>query len=77
MKLEFKFSLINFIGFLILGGLFYWLCPLPANLLWRAIVCALVGLTLFGVCFVVVSHRGIIRRAAQEDLYKKKPKHKK
>lgn len=63
MKLEFKFSLINFIAFIVLGGLFYWLCPLPASPLWRGIVCGLVGLVLFGMCFVVVSHRSIIRSA--------------
>ncbi len=77
MKLEFKFSLVNFIGFLILGGLFYWLCPLPTNPLWRAIVCASAGLVLFGMCFIVVSHKGIIRTAAKENLYSKMSKHKK
>lgn len=77
MKLEFKFSLVNFIGFLILGGLFYWLCPLPANPLWRAIACAGAGLVLFGMCFIVVSHKGIIRAAAKENLYSKMSKHKK
>ncbi len=63
MKLEFKFSLVNFIAFLILGGLFYWLCPLPTSALWRGVVCALAGLIIFGMCFVVVSHRSIIRSA--------------
>ncbi len=63
MKLEFKFSLINLIAFFVLGGLFYWLCPLPASTLWRAVVCGIVALVLFGICFVVVSHRSIIRPA--------------
>ena len=73
MKLEFKFSLVNFIAFALLGGLFYWLCPLPASLVWRALVCAAVGLVLFGMCFVVVSHRSIIRPAPAS----KQPKRKK
>ncbi len=77
MKLEFKFSVLNFVAFFILGGLFYWLCPLPVSPVWRAVVCAAVGVVLFGMCFVVVSHRGLIRPAAQEDLYKKKRKRKK
>ena len=77
MKLEFKFSAINFVAFVALGGLFYWLCPLPASPVWRALVCGAVGGVLFGMCFVVVSHRGLIRPAAQEDLYKKKRKRKK
>ncbi len=77
MKLEFKFSLTNFVAFIILGGLFYWLVPLPTAPAWRAVACAGVGLVLFGMCFVVVSHRGLIRPAAQEDLYKKKRKRKK
>ena len=62
MKLEFKFSVGNIIGFLVLGGLFYFFCPLPSAALWRGIVCGLVALVLFVVCFVVVSHKGIIRR---------------
>ena len=77
MKLEFKFSLINFVGFLLMGGLFYWLCPLPAHPLGRALVCGGVGIVLFGMCFVVVSHRGFIRPGAREDLYKSKHNRKK
>ncbi len=77
MKLEFKFSLVNFIAFAVLGGLFYWLCPLPAAPVWRVIVCAVVGLTLFGVCFVVVSHRGFIRPASPDTSVHKNKKHKK
>ena len=76
MKLEFKFSLINFIGFAVLGGLFYWLCPLPQDLLWRGVVCGLVGLVLFGMCFVVVSHRGFIRPASPDASVKKRKKKK-
>ena len=75
MKLEFKFSLVNFIAFLILGGLFYWLCPLPSSSLWRGVVCALAGLVIFGMCFVVVSHRSIIRSAPAQT--NKQPKRKK
>lgn len=66
MKLEFKFSLVNFVAFMMMGGLFYWLCPLPSNALWRGVVCAFVGLMLFGMCFVVVSHRGLIRPASPD-----------
>ncbi len=78
MKLEFKFSWINFIAFVLLGGLFYWLCPLPSSALWRGVVCALVGLVLFGMCFVVVSHRSIIRSApAQATIKRSKLKGKK
>ena len=75
MKLEFKFSLVNFIAFLFLGGLFYWLCPLPSSALWRGIVCVLAGLVIFGMCFVVVSHRSIIRPAPAQSA--KQPKRKK
>ncbi len=74
MKLEFKFSLVNFIAFAIMGGLFYWLCPLPANPVWRILVCALVGISLFGMCFVVVSHRGVIRSASPDASVKKHKK---
>ncbi|MBO5911726.1 MAG: hypothetical protein J6Q05_06100 [Elusimicrobiaceae bacterium] len=77
MKLEFKFSLVNFIAFAALGGLFYWLCPLPANPVARTVVCGAVGLVLFGMCFVVVSHRGFIRPASPEVFAKKNKKHKK
>ncbi len=72
MKLEFKFSFINLIAFCILGGLFYWLCPLPGAPVWRAVVCTLVGLMLFGMCFVVVSHRGFIRPAPVNNTHKHK-----
>ena len=74
MKLEFKFSLVNFIAFILLGGLFYWLCPLPSSPLWRAVVCALVGLVIFGMCFVVVSHRSIIRPAPAQPAKQSKRK---
>ena len=77
MKLEFKFSLTNFIAFLILGGLFYWLCPLPSSPMWRGIVCALVGIVIFGMCFVVVSHRSIIRPAPVQNSKEQKSKGKK
>lgn len=75
MKLEFKFSLINFIAFVLLGGLFYWLCPLPSLALWRWVVCVLVGVVIFGMCFVVVSHRSIIRSAPAQATVER-PKHK-
>lgn len=74
MKLEFKFSFVNFLAFALMGGLFYWLCPLPSNTLGRALVCALVGLILFGMCFVVVSHRGFIRPASPDASVKKHKK---
>ncbi len=74
MKLEFKFSLVNFLAFAIMGGLFYWLCPLPTNAVWRGVVCGLVGLVLFGMCFVVVSHRGFIRPASPDASAKKHKK---
>ena len=77
MKLEFKFSFINFIGFIVMGGLFYWLCPLPANPFPRALVCGLVGFVLFVMCFVVVSHRGFIRPASPDLSSKKRKKGKK
>ena len=62
MKLEFKFSMINLIGFVVMGGLFYWLCPLPQAPLARILVCGGVGVLLFAACFVVVSHRTFIRQ---------------
>ena len=77
MKLEFKFSLINFIAFLFLGGLFYWLCPLPSAPLWRGVVCGIVGLVIFAACFVVVSHRSIIRSAPTQNSNKQKNREKK
>lgn len=61
MKLEFKFTLANFIGFFVLAGLFYWWCPLPASPLLRAVVCGGVALLLFCMCFVVVTHKSVIR----------------
>ena len=76
MNLEFKFTFTNFVAFFVLAGLFYWLCPLPSAALGRAVVCGLVGLALFFMCFVVVSHRGFIRPAAP-DAAVKKHKHKK
>ncbi len=66
MKLEFKFSLANFVAFLVLGGLFYWLCPLPASPLWRGVVCVGVGFLLFGMCFIVVSHKSFIHQAKRK-----------
>ena len=74
MKLEFKFSLVNFLAFAIMGGLFYWLCPLPSSPLWRGVVCGVVGAMLFGMCFVVVSHRGFIRPASPDASIKKHKK---
>ena len=62
MKLEFKFNGISIVSFLILCGLFYWLCPLPAAALWRGIVCVAVSLFLFFICFVVVTHKNIVRK---------------
>ena len=62
MKLEFKFSLTNVVAFVLLGGLVYWLCPLPSSTMWRAVVCGVLGVVLFGMCFVVVSHKGVFRK---------------
>ena len=62
MKLEFKFSLVNIITFLVLSGLCYWLLPLPSAALWRGVVCGAVAVVLFGLCFVVVTHKSFIRK---------------
>lgn len=62
MNLQFKFSATGIIAFLVMYGLFYWLCPLPSSALWRGIVCAVVALAIFGACFVVVTHKSIIRK---------------
>jgi len=62
MKLEFKFGITGIIGFLLLSGLFYWLCPLPSSLAVKVIVLALVEIVFFGMCFVVVTHKSPIRR---------------
>lgn len=62
MKLEFKFGITGILSFVILCGLFYWLCPLPQNVFWRALVCGVFALCAFGASFVVVTHKGIIRR---------------
>ena len=72
MKLEFKFSVGNFIGFVLMGGLFYWLVPLPQTVWLRALVCACAGLVLFGMCFVVVSHKQFIRPATPQEKKHKK-----
>ena len=63
MKLEYKFGITNFVAFFVLAGLFYWLCTLPQDTLWRAVVCVLCGLLFFGMSFVVVSHQRFIRPA--------------
>ena len=74
MKLEFKFGWVNFIGFIVLGGLFYFLGPLPQAPLARAFVCGGVGVVLFVMNFVVVSHRQFIRPASPEAAVKKRKK---
>lgn len=57
MKITFKINALGIGAFLVLSGLFYWLCPLPANAALRAIVC-IGAVLLFGImCFVVVSHK--------------------
>lgn len=61
-NIEFKFSWGNMLAFLLLGGLFYGLCPLPENFTWRVIACSGVGVAFFIVCFVVVTHKSIIRQ---------------
>lgn len=62
MKLQFKFSTTGIIAFLVMYGLFYFLCPLPSSALWKGVVCAGVLLLLFAACFVVVTHKSIIRK---------------
>jgi hypothetical protein len=62
MNLEFKFSLINIITFIVLGVLCYWLIPMPSALAGRVILRALIAVVLFFMCFVVVSHRSFIRK---------------
>lgn len=63
MKLEFKFTIGNVIGFLVAISLFVWLCPLPENPVVSSLVCAGAGVLLFGMCFIVVTHKSIIRPA--------------
>ena len=63
MKLQFKFSLFNIITFLILSGIFYWLVPLPSNTGWRAVICLGAVAVIFGMCFVVVTQKGPIRKS--------------
>lgn len=62
MKLEFKFSLVNIITFIVLGGLCYWLIPMPSALAGRVILRALIAVILFFMCFVIVSHGSFIRK---------------
>lgn len=62
MKLEFKFSIINIVTFLILGGLCYWLIPLPAAVFWRVLIRTVIAVVLFGMCFVVVSRGSFLRK---------------
>lgn len=63
MKLEFKFTIGNIIGFLVAISLFVWLCPLPESPFGRTLLCAGAGVLFFAMCFVVVTHKSIIRPA--------------
>ena len=62
MNLQFKFNLLGIITFIVLCGLFYAFVPLPANMVRRAVVCFVAAAAFFGMCFVVVTHKGPIRR---------------
>lgn len=62
MKLELKFNLFGVLTFAILCGLFYFFVPLPSQVVWRAAVCLLAAAVFFGMCFVVVTHKGPIQR---------------
>ena len=62
MNLQFKFNLFGILTFAVLCGLFYWLVPLPSNVIWRAVVCLVAVVAFFAMCFVVVTHKGPIRR---------------
>ena len=65
MKLEFKFGVANILSFVVICGLFYWLCPFPKVMLWRILVNALVVLFAFSVSFIVVTHKGFIQHTPQ------------
>lgn len=63
MKLQFKFNVFGIITFALLCWLFYAFVPLPANAFWRGVICLAAALAFFGVCFVVVSQKSIIRKS--------------
>ncbi len=57
MKITFKINTFGVLTFLVLSGLFYWLCPLPQNVALRALVCLGAVLLFGGMCFVVVAQQ--------------------
>ena len=57
MKISFKVNALGIFTFVVLSGLFYWLCPLPSNGVWRALVCVGAVLVFAGMCFVVVAQQ--------------------
>ena len=63
MKLQFKFNVFGVIVFLVLCWLFYAFVPLPSNAFWRGAICLVAASAFFGMCFVVVSQKSIIRKS--------------
>lgn len=57
MKLAFKFNTFGLLSFAVMCGLFYWLCPVPAAVLWRAVIYAAFGAFAFAACFLIVKPR--------------------
>ena len=54
MKPAFKFNTFGILSFLILCGLFYWLCPSINQPVWRYSVYGVFLLGAFCACFLVV-----------------------
>lgn len=54
MHLTFKFNTFGMVSFLVLCGLFYWLCPVPDNAFWRYLIYGVFALGAFFASFVIV-----------------------
>ncbi len=54
MKPTFKFNLFGIISFLVLCGLFYWLCPAISNPTVRYGIYGVFGVGSFCACFLVI-----------------------
>lgn len=54
MKPAFKFNTFGVISFLVMCGLFYWLCPAISHPVWKVVVYGGFAVCAFSACFVIV-----------------------
>ena len=54
MHITFKFNTFGIVSFLVLCGLFYWMCPVPDNAFWRYLIYGVFALGAFFASFVIV-----------------------